>query len=749
MQCSFRLAFLILLLFSLPLSLSGKEGDRFEQKWIRKGLVINDRSRKNTRFLIGPIGVTCLLTDWKTAIISFDPPQGSPAQKGDIIIGANGKKFRLAAIQEIGLALEESEGGKKGKFTLEILRDNTPMTLRFDVGDLGYYSDTFPYNCKKSEKQYEEICAWIAKRQHANGSFPGSRALSVSTCSAGLCLLNNYEKYKKEVDKAFEYTLADVRKKGYASGKGTFRNWNLTFSIIFLCEYNIAQGIKPELTKELEILHDVLFSYRFQGRGQRFDDGYGHGPGGYVLGMANGLVACSYALMKEAGVDVSQGADNFFAYMDTRGMGKSGGVWYGGTGQGFGRTGMAALGYQINGDKKWIAKTGEWLSRSAPTEYFQTHAFTQEGKCMGLLGLAATNPAGFREVMDGFKWDFPSSRRPDGTFDLSNKPFTAQYWGGWKTESVIGPLQASWIGLVLGLYKKNLMITGKESRYGRLITIDGIVSAELSPELQATFIQIRKGRFNTAAKALIGLTGPAEKMMAYINGQAKLNIDALTRLEKNGEWFHLKTELAKMKENYGGIAIFDQKAQALEQEFLTKSGRDLVKAHEQFADAAYGPATVILDSLISYSENETHTELAKILKARAIVKTEAVLDSYEQLKNTGHWGTLNESLNKSEKRLAGVEGYDEKHEAFASLMKSPIGLAMIRAEKMMLNHKNGKLKFKEKEIAALMRVGKKYFQLEKAWKRRQSQFDRRNIERFISAYGTTLYGKEAKKLLAK
>ena len=39
----------------------------------------------------------------------------------------------------------------------------------------------------------------------------------------------------------------------------------------------------------------------------------------------------------------------------------------------------------------------------APKYFFLTHAAPQMGKGMGLLGLAATNPRGFRETMDGYK----------------------------------------------------------------------------------------------------------------------------------------------------------------------------------------------------------------------------------------------------------------------------------------------------------------------------------------------------------
>ena len=108
---------------------------------------------------------------------------------GDVLVRVNGKKFRLSAIQEIGIALEESEGSKEGEFTLDVLRGGSPMKLEFNVGNLGHYSKTFPYNCKKSENQYEDICSWLAKEQRADGSWQDGgnyRRKIVTTCVAGL-----------------------------------------------------------------------------------------------------------------------------------------------------------------------------------------------------------------------------------------------------------------------------------------------------------------------------------------------------------------------------------------------------------------------------------------------------------------------------------------------------------------------------------------------------------------------------------
>ncbi|MHC4199506.1 MAG: DUF6288 domain-containing protein, partial [Planctomycetota bacterium] len=80
---------------------------------------------------------------------------GEVLRKGDVIIGANGRFFRDEEDPrpEMGYALAESQSLEfGGVLVLQIARDGEPMNVSLDLGDRLYYSETWPFGCKKSRQ---------------------------------------------------------------------------------------------------------------------------------------------------------------------------------------------------------------------------------------------------------------------------------------------------------------------------------------------------------------------------------------------------------------------------------------------------------------------------------------------------------------------------------------------------------------------------------------------------------------------
>ena len=101
-------------------------------------------------------------------------------QINDIIVGANGKKFKTkhrfgrnlsggggwdGPMMELAAHIEDSQGSD-GKlklivWPLGLKNDEKKVTIPLRV--VGRFAESFPYNCKRSELMLEELCDYIIK----------------------------------------------------------------------------------------------------------------------------------------------------------------------------------------------------------------------------------------------------------------------------------------------------------------------------------------------------------------------------------------------------------------------------------------------------------------------------------------------------------------------------------------------------------------------------------------------------------
>jgi len=390
-------------------------------------------------------------------IFKNSPAEGK-LELDDVVVGVNGERFNADFSRRLGAAIDRSEG-TTGKLTLSVLRKNKPLTVEFEVPKIGSYSKTFPYECKKSAAVLEAACDWLARHQWPNGKMEGDKHSGYSVCTAvaGLAFLGSGNpKYAKNVNRTVDYFLDYFTTNRTPDGhfkQDALLGWHLMYGAMFLSEYYLATG-DPRIPRMLEYLNKEIQHIQFQYLDaetvatlkKKYREGvppywFGHGlispemmanPSYFHLGVnvANALVA--WDLIGECGVAIDR--DNLEKTMNYVQIAcPSGQMAYAGTPKqpgvdpdAFGRTGVLAVAYHLRNDRPdFISKIAGSLEKQYPTNYYTSHSSAVMGKAWGTLGIAALNPALFRQVMDNYKYDYDLIRLHDGRF-VANPAHWAQ-----------------------------------------------------------------------------------------------------------------------------------------------------------------------------------------------------------------------------------------------------------------------------------------------------------------------------------
>ena len=115
-----------------------------------------------------------------------DSPAKDLVKIDDVIVGANGKKFKTShrfgrnlpggggwdgPMMELAGRIEDSQG-KDGKlelivWPLGLKSDERVVTVPLKV--VGRFAETFPYDCKRSDMMLEELCDFMVEKYKALG----------------------------------------------------------------------------------------------------------------------------------------------------------------------------------------------------------------------------------------------------------------------------------------------------------------------------------------------------------------------------------------------------------------------------------------------------------------------------------------------------------------------------------------------------------------------------------------------------
>lgn len=166
----------ILTLPALSTSVLALRDETNQGRWDKPCTAGPDAAAPGFLVNMGPTGARGILTK-RSFVVKFifpDTPASKVLKLDDEVYGANGKEFSEhtfgprvhgieGPIQDLGLAIEDSEGGSDGVLHLMVKRGEEKLTVSVQLEKLGRFGDSLSRDCKKSqilrERAYKYLMA--------------------------------------------------------------------------------------------------------------------------------------------------------------------------------------------------------------------------------------------------------------------------------------------------------------------------------------------------------------------------------------------------------------------------------------------------------------------------------------------------------------------------------------------------------------------------------------------------------------
>ncbi len=335
----------------------GASADGKQLPWSRKmehplDQPVNDDSPDFTFLMnLGPTGIRAMMEPanpkaFKVMFVFQDAmsPAKGKINKGDMIVGANGKDFKdehgfhrkaanasgwAGAPFELALAIEDSQG-KDGKLDLAVLQGGDKSkrtTVSIQLKPVGRFAPTYPWNCPRSDKLLKDLCDFLLEEK-LDGRPDEIQAV--------LALWASGDKRAIPLVKS----KAEGLMKSIANPMdGSMCTWMWGYNGIFLGEYYNAfkdKGVMPAVEALVDCYETAQdwksggFSHRpFPAIERRVAEG---GPKGYgSMAAPGGLAMLAQSIFKATGLPYSQKAyeRTHQAFLKTAGGNADGAIAYG------------------------------------------------------------------------------------------------------------------------------------------------------------------------------------------------------------------------------------------------------------------------------------------------------------------------------------------------------------------------------------------------------------------------------------
>jgi len=206
---------------------------------------------------MGPTGARGVLTK-QSFVVKFifpDTPASSVLKLDDEVYGANGKEFSEhtfgssvhgieGPIQDLGLAIEYSEGGSDGVLHLMVKRGEQKLTVNVQLEKLGRFGESLSQDCKKTQTLRQRAYKYLM--DHPGGVDSQGR------CVKTLAFLSSHDPEVFAVGRE----LALSWNKPYDDKTWS---WHLDFQSISLAEYYLLtkdKSVLPTLQSTSELLRN-------------------------------------------------------------------------------------------------------------------------------------------------------------------------------------------------------------------------------------------------------------------------------------------------------------------------------------------------------------------------------------------------------------------------------------------------------------------------------------------------------------
>jgi hypothetical protein len=184
------------------------------------------------------------------------------------------------------------------------------------------------------------------------------------------------------------------------------------------------------------------------------------------------------------------------------------------------------------------------------------------------------------------------------------------------------------------------------------------------------------GKALLALQPALGPDGPPaaraveERALAAARGM----VSGWDGMERAGEWWRLRKDIDLNRERFRGIPLVDERAQALDAQLASDSGRILVEADRQLSEGNCGPAVKALGSL--------GTEQARALRSRSLDVCRQTTTTFETFEKEGRWLSLKEGLAKARPKMAGIPEFEESSRTWEENLATPQGKALVASERL-------------------------------------------------------------------
>ncbi|MEE8450308.1 MAG: DUF6288 domain-containing protein [Thermoguttaceae bacterium] len=409
-----------------------------------------ERDEKSADFNLGPTGARGWVWGWHEASynsrqilvtrIAEDSPAADVLLVDDVILGIDGKPFTIDARRAFGQAIGTAE--ETGRLPLLIWREGRKMDVTLRLKVLPAYSDTWPYDCEKSEAILRQGCEWIA-RQELRG-IPGD-------VNALMLLASGDKKYLAKV-RAYARSVAPPDLKiDFEKTNGHFC-WGWGYRTIFLAEYYAATGdgyVMPAIRKharEIARCQSRVGTWGHQGAMPKVNWEKLHGRlGGYGAVNAAGLpcfvgmvLAAEKCHIDDEEVDAAIGrSSRFFSFFANKGS-----IPYGFHDPRMvdhddnGKNCMGAFAFDLLGKADETRHFARWALASYDSRELG-HTGNFFGYLWGPTGVARIGPNALSTFMKKQQWYYDLARDHQGRFHYQGQAGAGrQNYSGWDCTGV-------------------------------------------------------------------------------------------------------------------------------------------------------------------------------------------------------------------------------------------------------------------------------------------------------------------------
>ena len=273
---------------------------------------------------VGPTGIRARITKehpkyFTVKYVFKKCPAAGLIDVDDIIVGANGKRMNVAhtfgrhvgwegPMMEMAKLIEEAQGAE-GKLELIVWPKGDRQKEKkvvIQIPAVGRFSETYPFNCPRSDQLYLDLCDWLVEDYKRGGNFEKPRPHTFSACVLAL-MASPERKHTKLVDDIIKGYYG----KRYDPNNGNgFPAWGQVHDAVVMGEYYLLhkdKRLKDAMESVAFCLENSVWpttgglSHRPFAFIQRRM--HGGGPKGYgAMAMPAGIGMIGLSLFKEAGL---------------------------------------------------------------------------------------------------------------------------------------------------------------------------------------------------------------------------------------------------------------------------------------------------------------------------------------------------------------------------------------------------------------------------------------------------------------